>query len=85
MRTVAGTLKDPSGTALSGVNIVFTPMSFFQSSGLILPQPETVTTDGSGNYSVSLGTDMTYRCQIGSGSFDFDLEAGASTSLDELI
>lgn len=86
MRTITGTLKDAQGNLLTSQEIVFTPSGFLGSGGvLILPQPETTSTNGSGVYSIDLNTGIRYRCSIGPAVFEFDLEAGASTSLDALI
>jgi hypothetical protein len=88
-RTVAGTLKDANGSLLSSVTIELRPSSFYGDDGvLIVPEIEIVTTDGFGAYTVNLVVPdvgfVTYHCSILSAKFNFDLTAGAATSLDDL-
>jgi lysine/ornithine N-monooxygenase len=85
LRTVAGTLKDPNGTAIE-TDIILTATSYSGSGGsLFVPIQETVTSNSSGVYSVDLATGISYRCQIKNAVFNFDLEDGSSTSLDALL
>jgi hypothetical protein len=89
-RVIAGILKDANGTLLTSTTITLTPASFYGEGGvMIVPQAETLTTDGSGAYTVTLqcpsSGHIAYQCVIGPQRFNFDLESGAATSLDELF
>jgi hypothetical protein len=89
-RTIAGVLKDSSGTLLTNKRIRFTPEKPFGSGGVMVgTKTETIYTDPTtAAYSVDLFTKsdeaINYKCEIGKDIFAFALASGATTSIDAL-
>ncbi len=90
-RQIAGVLKDADGSLMANLEFRISALSPFGSDGTLVGTIiERITTNVSGAYTVNLltldapGAFVTYQCQIGPDTFQFDLVAGSATSLDEL-
>lgn len=92
-RTITGTIKKPGGNvAWAGVEVRFTLVDeFFSSTAAAYPRNMvTAVTDVNGAFSVTLATPdvqtVRYRCELPDGSsFDFDVDTGATKTLQAII
>ena len=92
-RTITGTIKKPGGNvAWAGVEVRFTLLdAFFATSSATYPKNTlAATTDVNGAFAATLATPdagtVRYRCDLPDGeSFEFDVSAGASKTLQAII
>lgn len=63
---VSGTLKDTTEAAITSVSVCVRPASAlsFNATTLIMPKEQEVTTDSSGNFTLTLSQSWTYLCCV---------------------
>lgn len=90
-RTVTGTVLKPDGTVYTNWAVMFTLLSEIISDGDVIPKNSVeITTDSNGDFSTTLAVPDSgtayYNLRFQTGySYDFNLAAGSSIGLNEII